>query len=114
RAGGAERAEIAIDEARRVLPQRGGVESEFPHEAGTQILDDDVSILDDEPAQPRPLLGVLEVDGDAELVAVERLEGRRGAVPERRAPFARIVPLAGILDLDEDRAQLSEHLGGEG
>jgi hypothetical protein len=56
---------------------------------------------------------VLEVERDAALVAVDHLEGRRGAADEGRAPAARVVALR-PLDLDDIGAEGGEHLAGEG
>src|SRR5262249_21183297 len=58
----------------------------------------------------RLALGVVEVDADAALVAVEREERRRAPGPGRRRPGARVVAGARAFDLDHVGAEIAEDL----
>ena len=61
-------------------------EAEPFHHAGPEVLDEDVGGGDQAP-RLRGVIGVAEVERDAALVAVDRLEVGRAAVRvERRAP----------------------------
>src|SRR6185437_15980875 len=78
--------------------------------AGLEVLDDDVA-LPRQGAQNvlRPL--VLEIEGDALLVAVgAEIVGAFSAHPGR-SPAPRIVADAGLLDLDDLSAEVAEHHG---
>ena len=59
-------------------------------------------------SRTRAALGVLEIERDALLVAVDAQEIRALAVDERRSPGARVVAAARMLDLDDPRAHVGE------
>jgi hypothetical protein len=51
-----------------------------------------------------------QVEHDAALVAVDRLEiGRHAVLVKRRAPAARLVAASGTLDLGHRRAEVGHH-----
>jgi len=104
----AERAEVAVDQIRLLGAQLVRAEPVALGDADAQILQHHVGALEDQRAQARRLAGVAEIDRDAALVAVERLVGRGGAVPPRRAPAARVVALLGVLDLDHVGAEIGQ------
>ena len=53
-------------------------------------------------------LGLLEIEREGLLVAVDAEEIRAFGADERRSPPARIVAAAGLLDLDHARAHVGE------
>ncbi len=61
----------------------------------------------------RPL-GMLEVERDAALVAIQHHERRRDAVDARLAIAARIVAAGKLLDLDDVGAHVGEHHAARG
>src|SRR5215470_3442338 len=112
RARAAEGPYRAVDEPREALGERLGAESHLLEGAGTEILDEDVG-APDQLQQPLDVGGLLEIEGDAALVGVDGEEARRNALPEGRAPAARVVTL-GPLDLDDVGAHVAEDLRGDG
>ncbi len=112
RTGGAERAHVAIDQARVRSAHRLAVDAKARDEPWPQVLDDDVGSRD-QVSEAVELRGVLEVDRDRDLVAVQALERGRGAVPERRTPRPRIVAGARLLDLDHACAKIGQNLSRE-
>ena len=62
----------------------------------------------DQPVEDRAPFGLLEVERDAFLVAVDAEEVRALALEKRRAPRARVVALARLFDLDDARAHVGE------
>src|SRR6202007_1970055 len=97
----------APDEARVDLPQPALAEPEALHRAGAEVLDQDVRALRQRPRQLEVLPRV-QVEHDAALVAVDRLEVRGGAVRRpRRPPGAGVVALR-ALDLDRGSADIAE------
>ena len=76
-------------------------------DTGAEALDDDIRFGD----QGDGLLSFViarEVEGDAALAAVDRVEVRAVAVHKRRAPRAGVVAGIRLLDLDDVRAELGE------
>jgi hypothetical protein len=91
------------------MPGVQGVVAE-PHlveRARAEVLDQHVRAGDERVEQPTPF-GVLEVQRDAFLVAVDAQEVRALACDERRAPRAGVVAAAGPLDLDDAGAHVGE------
>ena len=116
--GLAEAGDRAIDQAREVVLDLLVGEVVARHVADLEILDEHVAARDQ---QLGDLLafGLRDVERDRPLVAVdgEVVGAFAGvlavaALDERRAPFARVVALAGPLDLDDVGAQIAEHLRG--
>src|SRR5262249_4506275 len=68
----------------------------------------------DQALELRALALVAQVDGDRELVAVETLEDRRGAVPKGRRPLPRVIAAVALLDLDHRGAEVGEDFGRVG
>jgi len=104
----AEPGDLAVDRAR---VQRGDAllrEPESGHRPRTEILDDDIGSLD-EPLECRLPRGMLEVEGDAALVPVDREVVRRHAVLVRGRPAPRLVAGPRLLDLDDLGAVVGEH-----
>ena len=93
---------------------RGG-ESQPVQDAGTEVLDHDVGAFQ-QFAQHCPPVVALQVQGDGFLVAVagQEVRGLRIVLGahERRPPAAGVVPGAGVLDLDDPRAEVSQHHAG--
>ena len=87
--------------------ERVVIEAELRQRSRTEVLDDHVALRDQLLEQP-PSLRVLEVDGDAFLVAIDAQEVRAFAFEERRAPGARIVAFARLFDLDHARAHVGQ------
>src|SRR5215510_7326285 len=112
RARAAEGPYRAVDEPREALGERLGAEPHLLEGAGTEVLNEDVG-APDQLQQPLDVGGLLEIEGDAALVRVDGEEARRDALPEGRAPAARVVTL-GPLDLDDVGAHVAEDLRGDG
>ena len=110
RSGLAETGDRAVHEPRMPRRQRLVVEPDSGQRPRREILDEDVA-LRDEPIEDRAPFGPLEVERDALLVPVDAEEVRALAFEKRRAPAARVVALAGLLDLDHARAHVGEHHG---
>src|SRR5260221_563531 len=106
---GAEAGDAAIDETRVDLAQALIIELQPMLHIGPEVLDHDVGVLD-QPVQDLERLRLLEIEGDAPLVAVQVLE--IGAVPRAAEPAIAL----GRFDLDDFRAPIGElaHAGGAG
>src|SRR5262249_34042070 len=65
-----------------------------------------------QPLENRGPGGRLEIQGQAPLAPIDRHEVARLATDERR-PLARVVALAGLLDLDHVGSHVAEHHRGE-
>ncbi len=102
----------AVHEARVQARERAIAEAELVHRARTEVLQQHVALLDQLPKDLLSFLG-LEIQGDALLAPVHRHEVGRLAADERR-PAARVVALAGLLDLDHLGAHVAEHHRAEG
>ena len=101
--------------------ERRIVEPELGQRARPEVLDQDIA-LRDQAFEHLPPLGMLEVEGHAFLVPVDAEEVRalavhvgapgartwRAGVMKRRAPGARVVALARLLDFDDPRAHVGE------
>jgi hypothetical protein len=94
------------------LPERIPAEAQAVHDAGPELLDQNLG-LGDERQEPRDLLRVLEVERQAALAAVEQREAQALAVQPGRVA-AHAVALAGALDLDHLGAGLGQQQGGQG
>ncbi len=103
------RPQRAVDEPRIEARERRGVQSEFVQRARTQVLDQHVR-LGQARLQPFDRGRILQVERDAALVPVHRLERGRGTLPERRAPAARVVTALRALDLEHVGAHRREDL----
>ncbi len=103
----AEAGDRAVHELGILVGEGGVAEAELLHGARPEILEEHVT-LPDQGAQDRLSLGVLEVEGDALLVAIDRHEVGGFAAHERR-PASGVVPLAGFLDLDDLGTHVPEH-----
>src|SRR6185369_7508305 len=95
----------AIDQPRILLVQRRRIEAEALHYAGTKILDQDVALLG-EVVDELARLGLLQVEAEALLAAVENSVVRAETVAHRLA--AAHVVAFGRLDLDDFRARVGE------
>ena len=82
------------------------------HHSRSKVLDDDVCIRGE---LEKDLLGLvlLEVKGEAALVAIDGHEIGALALNERRAPVAGVVAAARNLDLDDVRPVVAQHQGAE-
>ena len=107
RSGLPEARDRAIDEPRMPWRHRGVVEAQPGQRAGPEVLDEHIR-LRDQPLEDLAAGRLLEIERDAFLVAVDAQEIRAFAVQERRSPAARVVALAGLLDLDDPRAHVGE------
>ena len=106
----AEGRDRAIDELGLLGPERLPAKTQAIHDAGTVVLDHDVG-GQDQPARRRLVRGVLEVEHDRALVAVERGEVLAEARADRR-PLAQHVAL-GRLDLDDLGAHVGQQQAAE-
>jgi hypothetical protein len=79
--------------------------------AGEEVVDDDVGALDELAGDVllRP-----QVEGQRLLVAIEPEEVRADVAEEGRAPAAGLIAAEGLLDLDDARPGVGQHLGAEG
>src|SRR6185295_10225302 len=87
--------------------QRLVVEAHLRERARAEILDEDVA-LRDQLLQNRAPFGVLEVERDAFLVAVDAEEIRALAAKKWWSPRAGVVAFARLFDLDHARAHVAE------
>ena len=92
--------------------ERVVAEPERFHGAGPEILDEDVGARD-EALEGLDALGLLEIERDVALVAVDDEEGRGLPVLVGR-PRARLVAAPGVLHLDDVGAEVGEEHGAEG
>src|SRR6185436_2625962 len=75
--------------------------------ARTEIFDEDVR-LRDQLVEHRATLRFLEIERDAFFIPVNTQVVRALAAEKRRTPRTRVVALAGLLDLDDARAEIAE------
>ena len=94
--------------------QGGVVEAELFGEVAAQVVEHGVC-AGDELAEHRHALGVLEVEGDAALVAVEGLVelAVAGAEHVRSDGAADVAAFGGVFDLDDVGAEIAEQLGAK-
>ena len=109
----AEAGDRGVDQTRMGGAQAFGIQPEFLQATDLEILDQHVGIRRHPPNQRRALFG-REIDRDRALAAVGREEIGRDLlvamfVP-RRPPMAGVVARAGLLDLDDVRAEVGEQL----
>ena len=102
----------AVHQARVQTRERTVPETELVHRPRSEVLEQHVALLRQLPEDLAPLRR-LEVQGDALLAPVHRHEVRRLA-PDERRPAARVIALAGLLDLDHLGAHVAEHHRAEG
>ena len=98
-----------VDEAGVERPHRGIAEAQAIEDARPEVLEEDVGALE-ELAEHLLASRVLQVQGQAALVGIEReVEEAVGvrAIPER---VTRDIPAAGLLDLDDVRPEPGQHL----
>ena len=96
----------AIDQFRVGLMQRGIIELQSPHHAGTEILHQHVRGRD-QPANRLQSRRRLQIQNQAVLADIELAEGGRAIIPHRRAGPHRLAFLG--LDLDDLRPHIGEH-----
>src|ERR687895_2042466 len=107
RAGLAETADGAVEDVRSYVPYGLVADPEAVHHAGTEVLDDQVAV----PRHPQkggPATGVLEVHRHAALAAVGHRE-RVALAVDLGGESSRIVPGAGLFQLDDVGPQLGEN-----
>ena len=104
--------DAAQHDARVALGQHLVAEAEARHHARAKAFDDDVGGLDQAQEQRAPF-GLLEVQAQAALVAVDDLV-EPARVAAHRAHGARVVAGAGVFDLDDVGAVIGQMLGGQG
>ena len=107
----AEPGDRRVDERGVLLAQRLVAHAELVHRARAEVLDHDVR-APHQLAQELLALGRLEVERDAELVAVELGEEAAEApvaLADERREVPRVVGLVRVLDLDHGRAEVAEH-----
>src|SRR5262249_47634085 len=109
-AGGTVAAAERVDQPRIDLREGLGPKSESLHDAGAEVVHDDIGLLR-EPVDGLAAQRRAYIDRDALLVAVQ--------APEDRALAARVAHVlsreiagAGPLDLDDVGAKISQHLRG--
>jgi hypothetical protein len=108
----AEAADRGVDDTRVGLGHGRVVEPEPRERARPEVLEHDVG-AGDQPARHVEVVGVLEVQGDRPLVAVDPEEVGRDPVAHRGLPRAGVVAL-GALDLDHLGAQVAQEHRGVG
>ncbi len=104
---GAEPRDRTVDHPRMPRRNRRVVEAEPGDGAGPEVLDDDVGARD-QPPRDGPARVVLEVDGAAPLVAVDREVVGRLAREKRRTERAGLVAAPRLLDLDDVGPHVAE------
>lgn len=72
-----------------------------------EVFDNEIG-FGEERVEERSPLGMLEVESDAFLVAIDAQKVRALAGDKRRAPCARLVAAARLFDLDDARAHVRE------
>ena len=103
----AEPRDRAVDDARLPRARLLVADAEPRDGADAQVLEHHVGALE-QPEEDRLAVGVLQIERDALLVAVQVDEVRRLVAIERRAPRARDLAVE-RLDLDDLRAVVAEH-----
>src|SRR5207249_12340595 len=98
----------AVHESGVARRERRVIKAELAERAWPEVFHHHVA-LGDQPVENRSPFRLLEVERDAFLVAIDAQEVRALALEERRAPRARIVALARLLNLDHARAHVAEH-----
>src|SRR5207249_6677234 len=112
RARAAEGRDGAVDEPRVFPRQRLVAEAELLHRPRAEVLDQDVGRRGEAPHEG-DAVRLLEIDGDAALVAVvDEVAG--GLAVLVRGPRARFVTDARVLDLDHVGAEVSEQRAAVG
>ena len=97
-----------VDESRKPRRQRRIVESEPLQRSWLKILDEHISARQ-ERFEDAPACGVLEVEREALLVAVDAEEVHALAIDEGRTPRPRVVAAGWMLDLDDACAHVGQH-----
>jgi len=101
-----------VDQPRVEHPQVVVPEAEAAHRPRSQVLDQDVGALD-HPPERREAIGVLEVEPDGLLVAVEPCERRALALEEGSGGANRVSAGGGVLDLQDAGAEVGQVHRGE-
>ena len=104
-------ADAAEHDPRVHLAQRGKPDAESIHHSRSEALDDHVGGRGKAEKCLTPH-GILEIDRERALVAVERVEHRRVLIHERRHP-AQVVTAGGVLDLDDVGAEVGQEHSAE-
>jgi hypothetical protein len=113
-AGGAEAGQRAADDGGIDLAQRRVGEAELGRQIAAQVVVHGVGNTD-QVVQDGLAVGMLEIEGERLLPAVERLEVERVAAGRVRPHVASdVAPDGRILDLDDLGAQVGQQLGAEG
>ena len=110
-AGVAETGDSRVHQSRVDCLQRFVADAEFVHRSGPVVLDNDVGALDEFEEHLAPL--AFEVQRYPLLAPVQVHVVGAFVVLERRE-VARVVTLAGLLDLDDLGAHVGQHHGAEG
>ena len=103
----------AVDQARQARVQMLEAEPQAVERARPEVLDQDVGARQ-EALEQRAAARLLEIERDAEFGAVDGQEVAAFSLDKRRPPDARVVPLAGILDLDHLGAEIGQRHRGVG
>ncbi len=101
-----------VDQPRILAVQHIPAEAELFHRARPVVFDEHIGMRQ-ELGEDRLVVGVLQVERDGFLAAVQRAEIGRGAVEERPIGAA-VVAGAGLLDLDHPRARHRQQEAGIG
>jgi hypothetical protein len=112
-AGVAEGTDRAIDQARALRGQRFVAQAAPLGAAGLEGVDQDV-VFPEQPPQHRLAARVVQIERHAGLAAVERRVGRRHGRGDARRPLARVVAVAGPLDLEDLGPEVGEDLSAIG
>src|SRR5262249_33848127 len=108
----AETGDRRIDQARIGRMQGRMVEAEPRHDAGAEILDEDVGLGGEGMDEGEPL-GLAHIHRDAALAAVEEREIGALAL-DMRSEMAALIAAPRHLDLDDLGAEIGEHGGAIG
>ena len=103
----AEAGDRAVDDARLPRARLRVADAELVDGADAQVLEHDVGAIE-QPEEDRLALGMLQIERDALLVAIQVDEVGRLVAVERRPPGARDLAVE-RLDLDDLRAVVAEH-----
>jgi hypothetical protein len=101
-------ADRAVDEAWVPSAQRRGIEAGTPEGFEPRIVGEKHVRPADQRLQDARILRLLGVELDAALVPIDGEKIRTLALEKRRSPTARLVAVAGALDLDDVGPQVSE------